>query len=90
MHLIIPYAASQAFSGPEVWAGWQLPHLQALLTLLQRPQVLQDPEATPLHLPHERLQAQALGWAPDAPTLPWAAPHNGVWASPQGHPRTCI
>lgn len=75
MHLIIPYAASHAFTGPEVWAGWQLPHLQTLLGQMQRQQVLQDPGPTPLHLPHERLQAQALGWAPDATTLPWAAWH---------------
>jgi hypothetical protein len=76
MHLIIPYAASHAFTGPEVWAGLQLPHLQTLLTLLQRQQVLQDPETSALHLPHERLQAQALGWRLEAPTLPWAAWHQ--------------
>jgi hypothetical protein len=76
MHLIIPYAASHAFTGPKVWAGWQLPHLQALLSLLQRQHVLQDPGTAALHLPHERLQAQALGWAPDAPNLPWAAWHQ--------------
>ena len=76
MHLIIPYAASHAFTGPEVWAGWQLPHLQILLSLLQRQQVLQDPSTAALHLPHERLQAQALGWPLDAPTLPWAAWHR--------------
>jgi hypothetical protein len=76
MHLIIPYAASHAFTGPEVWAGLQLPHLQTLLTLLQRQQVLQDPETSALHLPHERLQAQALGWPLEAPTLPWAAWHR--------------
>ena len=29
MHLIIPYAASHALNGPEVWGGLQLPHLQA-------------------------------------------------------------
>jgi hypothetical protein len=75
MHLIIPYAASHALIGPEVWAGLRLPHLQTLLTLLQRQQVLQDPETSPLHLPHERLQAQALGWPLEAPTLPWAAWH---------------
>lgn len=73
MHLIILYAASHAFTGPEVWAGWQLPHLQALLGQLQRQQVLQDPIPTPLHLPHERLQAQALGWPLEASALPWAA-----------------
>jgi hypothetical protein len=76
MHLIIPFAASHALIGPEVWAGLQLPHLQTLLTLLQRQQVLQDPETSALHLPHERLQAQALGWPLEAPTLPWAAWHR--------------
>jgi ABC-type sugar transport system permease subunit len=76
MHLIIPFAASHALIGPEVWAGLQLPHLQTLLTLLQRQQVLQDPETSALHLPHERLQAQALGWRLEAPTLPWAAWHQ--------------
>jgi hypothetical protein len=50
--------------------------LQTLLTLLQRQQVLQDPETSALHLPHERLQAQALGWPLEAPTLPWAAWHR--------------
>ena len=75
MHLIIPFAASHALIGPEVWAGLQWPHLQALLPLMQRQQVLQEPETPPLHLPHERLQAQALGWPLDAPTLPWAAWH---------------
>lgn len=75
MHLIIPYAASHAFTGPEVWAGLQLPHLQALLGLLQRQQVLQDTATPSLHLPHERLQAQALGWPHEADQLPWAAWH---------------
>ncbi|PUE33819.1 hypothetical protein [Limnohabitans sp. Jir72] len=87
MHLIIPFAASHTLTGPEVWAGLQLPNLQALLTLLQRQQVLQDPEATPLHLPHERLQAQALGWAPDAPTLPWAAWHQAQQGLPSTEPQ---
>ena len=67
MHLIIPYAASHAFTGPEVWAGLQLPHLQALLGQLQRQQVLQDASTPALHLPHERLQAQALA-VPMRPT----------------------
>jgi hypothetical protein len=93
MHLIIPYAASQAFSGPEVWAGWQLPHLQALLSLLQRQQVLQDHGPAALHLPHERLRAQSLGWAPDAPTLPWAALHHAqqgqASAAPQAWMTPC-
>ena len=85
MHLIIPYAASHALNGPEVWAGLQLPHLQALLGHLQRQQVWQDPESTPLHLPHERLHAQTLGWPSDASALPWAAWHRAQQgqASPQ-------
>lgn len=68
MHLIIPYAASQAFSDPKVLARLQLPHLQALLGLLQRQVVWQDPEDTPRQMPHERLQAQALGT--DSPSAP--------------------
>lgn len=75
MHLIISYAASHALTTPEIWAGLQLPHLQALLNQLQRQQVLQDPDTHALHLPHERLQAQALGWPVQAPALPWAAWH---------------
>ena len=70
MHLIIPYAASHALTGPEVWAGWQLPHLQALLSLLQRQQVLQDLGPAALHLPHERLQAKALGCVAPSATRP--------------------
>ncbi len=76
MHLIIPYAASHAISGPEVWAGLQLPNLQALLGQMQRQQELQDPETPTLHLPHECLHAQALGWPAKATALPWAAWHQ--------------
>jgi hypothetical protein len=83
MNLIIPYAASQALNGSEIWAGLQLPNLQALLSLMQRQHVLQDPEKAPLHLPHERLHAQALGWPTAATALPWAAWHQ----TQQGHPR---
>lgn len=84
MHLIIPYAASHAFSGPEVWAGLQLPHLQALLGQLHRQQVLQDASTPALHLPHERLQARALGCPHEGDSLPWAAWHR----SQQGHHST--
>ena len=82
MHLIIPYAASHALNGPEVWAGLQLPNLQALLGLMQRQAVLQDPETPALFLPHERLHAQTLGWPATATALPWAAWHQAQ----QGHP----
>jgi len=87
MHLIIPYAASQALNGPEIWAGLQLPNLQALLGLMQRQQVLQDPETAPLHLPHERLHAQALGWPPAANTLPWAAWHRAQQGQASAEPQ---
>ncbi len=87
MHLIIPYAASQALTSPEVWADLQLPQLQNLLNLLQRDQVLQDADDTPPHLPHERLQAQALGWAHDAACLPWAAWHQAQQGQPSAEPQ---
>jgi hypothetical protein len=77
MHLIIPYAASHAFTGPEVWVGLQLPHLQTLLGRLQHQHTLQDSLTDmALHMPHERLRAQSLGWAHDAQALPWAAWQN--------------
>ncbi len=85
MHLIIPYAASHHLNGPEAWTGLPLPNLQTLLSLLQRQKVLQDTEPTPLHLPHERLQAQTLGWPSDAQALPWAAWHRAQQGQPNDH-----
>jgi len=82
MHLIIPYAASHTLLGPEVWTDLKLPNLQALLSLMPRQQVLLAPAAVPLHLPHERLLAQSLGWSPEAANLPFAAWHQAQ----QGHP----
>lgn len=73
MHLIIPYAASQSLQGPEALTGLQLPYLQHLLTVVQRQLVLKDSDEALLHMPHERLHAQALGWGQEASTLPWAA-----------------
>lgn len=71
MHLIIPYAASHSLTAPHALASLQLPHLRALLALLQRQEVRQDSAETPLHMPHERLYAQALGWEEN--NYPWAA-----------------
>ena len=77
MHLIIPYAASHAFTGSEVWVGLQLPQLQTLLGRLQHHQTLPETATgMALHMPHERLRAQSLGWAHDALALPWAAWQN--------------
>ena len=73
MHLIIPYAASHAFTAPEALAGLQLPHLQTLLAVLQRQPLQPDSDETPLHMPHERVHAQALGWRTALNALPWAA-----------------
>ena len=86
MHLIIPYAASHALTGPEVFAGLELPQLQALLGRLQHQQTLLDADThMALHMPHERLRAQTLGWAHDALSLPWAAWQNKP-SSQDSHP----
>ena len=87
MHLIIPYAASQAFMDPAAWLGLKLPHLQTLLSLLQRQKALQDSEDLALHMPHERLLAEALGWAQDSATLPWAAWHSAQQGQPCASPQ---
>ena len=95
MHLIIPYAASFNLNNPEVLAGLQLPHLQALLALMQRQQVLHDTDPmtqktaadNPLHMPHERLYAHALGWDGHANALPWAAWHSAQNGQPNQGPQ---
>jgi hypothetical protein len=87
MHLIIAYAGAHTFSMTEALAGLPLPNLLALLGLLQRQQVLQDGSPTPLHLPHERLQAQALGWPHDALALPWAAWQQAQKGQASGAPQ---
>ena len=81
MHLIIPYAASQAFASPEVLSGLVLPNLQLLLKqLVCTSRDGDDPNSAEPHLPHERTLARALGWPLDGP-LPWAA-----WSQAQaGH-----
>ena len=87
MHLIITYAASHALPASEAFKGLQLRNLQALLPQLQRQQTLHDPEPTPLQMPHERLQAQALGWPLEAPTLPWAAWQQSEQGRPSAEPQ---
>jgi hypothetical protein len=87
MHLIIPYAASHNFMNPAAWLGLKLPHLQTLLSLLQRQKSLQDSEDLALHMPHERLLAEALGWAQDSAALPWAAWHSAQQGQPSAKPQ---
>ena len=87
MHLIIPYAASHTFMDPAAWLGLKLPHLQTLLSLLQRQKALQDSEDLALHMPHERLLAEALGWAQDSAALPWAARHSAQQGQPRAKPQ---
>ena len=87
MHLIIPYAASHTFMNPAAWLGLKLPHLQTLLSLLQRQKALQDSEDWALHMPHERLLAEALGWAQDSAALPWAAWHSAQQGQPSAKPQ---
>lgn len=73
MHLIIPYAASQALATPDVLSGLSLPRLHTLLGQLVCTQREHDAEGTAEpHLPHERALARALGWDL-TPALPWAA-----------------
>ena len=87
MHLIIPYAASHTFMNPAAWLGLKLPHLQTLLSLLQRQKALQDSEDLALHMPHERLLAEALGWAQDSAALPWAAWHSAQQGQASAKPQ---
>ena len=74
--------------GPEadLLAKAELPHLRAWLAQSQRTQVVADPEPTQGRLatytpPHERMLAQARGWALPDGCLPWAA----AAAVAQGH-----
>ena len=87
MHLIIPYAASHTFMDPAAWLGLKLPHLQTLLSLLQRQKALQDSEDLALHMPHERLLAEALDWAQDSAALPWAAWHSAQQGQSSAKPQ---
>ena len=88
MHLILPLAASQAW--PEhLPTAQDVPHLQRLLHGMRLQQTLVDDEGDRPHplLPHERLQAQALGWPEDGP-WPQAALESGQ-AGPQAWLTPC-
>ena len=66
MHLILPYAASHHWPDT-VLAPLALPHLRRLLARMQRVQVLTDVEGEHPLMPHERVLAQAWGWADNGP-----------------------
>lgn len=82
---IIPYAGSPSSDTDDGaasaagWAGLQLPHLQALLALMEPGPALSGSEMD-FSAPHERALAGALGLS-DAPGLiPWAAWRQGETA----------
>jgi hypothetical protein len=77
MHLIIPYAAF-ADVPSDALHSLALPHLRQILGQMactHRDEEARDVQPSPC-MPHERVQARALGWLGDAPA-PWAA-----WAHP--------
>ncbi|MEY4767110.1 MAG: hypothetical protein RI907_3783 [Pseudomonadota bacterium] len=86
MHLIVPFAASlsepcqHALTRLAPGGDTALPHLSALLAGVAAHDAVTDDEYA-LHLPHERVLAQAMGWPAGADgTLPWAS----WWAAQDG------
>ena len=88
MHLILPFAASHSWPD-SLPAAQDLPHLTRLLGGMQLQQTLTDVQAERPHplLPHERVQAQVLGW-PDGGPWPQAA-HETAQAGPQAWLTPC-
>ncbi|MCY7314144.1 MAG: hypothetical protein LH480_00525 [Rubrivivax sp.] len=72
MHLLIPFATPLSEAGRAVMATLQLPHLQALASVLAV-QTRDDGDEWSLSPPHERALARALGWRGTDGLLPWAA-----------------
>lgn len=80
MHLLIPCAGVMSDSGRAATEALALPTLGRLLARLQhqRRDAGDETSRTP---PHERAQAEALGWPVMDGTLPWAAhlaQHDGI------------
>jgi hypothetical protein len=72
MHLIIAYACAPQAWGPESLQGLQLPQLERLLKRMRLTQTLHSDDPLCPAMPHERVMAQALGFA-DPLHGPWAA-----------------
>lgn len=79
---VLPYALwtvheSERAALAQALNALALPHLRAWVARSQRRVMAQEPATgwapAPLSLPHERLQAQALGWPVVDGCLPWAA-----------------
>lgn len=71
MHLLIPFASALSESGTQTLRTLKLPHLMQLLARLSPTEQLGSDEYS-LTPPHERAQAQALGWTGADGALPWA------------------
>jgi hypothetical protein len=72
LHLLVPFAASEAPQARAVLAGLELPHLQGLLARLT-PQPPVDDGEMALSMPHEHVLADALGLPGTDGLRPWAA-----------------
>jgi len=92
LHLLVPFAASEAPQARAALAGLALPHLQALLARLA-PQAPVDDGELALSMPHEHVLADALGLPGGDGLRPWAAwqvlqgggeagPHGWAWITP--------
>jgi hypothetical protein len=91
---IIPYAGGPSSDAGDdaavaaVWGGLELPHLKALLALMQ-PAPAQTGNEMDFSPPHERALARSLG-LPDAPGLiPWAAWQSGETAQACAYVTPC-
>lgn len=72
LHLLVPFASASDPACQEHLAGLALPHLVALLGLLQPGDALEGDDYR-FSTPHERALAQALGLEGEDGGLPWAA-----------------
>lgn len=92
LHLLVPFAASEAPQARATLAGLALPHLQQLLARLAPSPLLDDGEHA-LSMPHEHVLADALGLPGTDGLRPWAAwqvlqagsdpgPHGWAWITP--------
>ena len=92
LHLLVPFAASEAPQARAALAGLPLPHLEKLLARLAPSALLDDGEQA-LSMPHEHVLADALGLPGGDGLRPWAAwqvlqaggdpgPHGWAWITP--------